>query len=61
MYFCTNKILLETSFYWLCDDSQVQDQSGGLGEMYKNVTVDTRKIDVPQHMPCSGDLMATTG
>ena len=29
--------------------SQVRDRNEGLGEMYKNVTVDPRKTDVPQH------------
>jgi len=29
--------------------SLVQDRNGGLGEMYKNVTVVTRKMNFPQH------------
>jgi len=29
--------------------SQVQDRSGDLEEMYKNVTVILRKMDLPQH------------
>ena len=28
---------------------QVQNRSGVLGEMYKNVTVISRKMDLPQH------------
>ena len=31
---------------WLSDDSQVQDRSGGWGEMYKNVTINTRKMAI---------------
>jgi len=32
-----------------CRCSQVQDRSGVLGEMYKNVTLISRKMDLPQH------------
>jgi len=46
-YFHTDKIFLDSLFYW--PYSQVQDRSGGWGEMYKNVTLNTRKMDLPQH------------
>jgi len=37
-----NIVLL--AFWWY---SQVQDRSGGFGEMYKNVTIISRKMDLP--------------
>jgi len=39
-----NVVLL--AFRWY---SQIQDRSEVLGEMYKNVTVISRKMDIPQH------------
>jgi len=48
-YFRTDKILLETSFYWLSDDVLSSRSNWVLGEMYKNVRLITRKMDLPQH------------
>jgi len=40
-----DKISLESAFHWLSEDSQVQDRSGGLQNICKNVRFQVQIIE----------------